>query len=162
MDDAGPAHARNVSRAGVDPVIVPDCFARMRIMVDEKPAPVLLGKNSGETPGQVRQIADVQQIDDHQIAGFGAFDPKWSAQIMHLGQIDVANVIGAVIGGDLATRPIEAFDPEFCSRLIGFHHRNVGMPAVVGFYLPPLLASFSDRHERLLWALKPPLCFFAI
>jgi hypothetical protein len=53
---------------------------------------------------------------------------------MYLGQIDVANIVGAIVGSNLAARPIEAFDPEFRPRFISFDERDVGMPTVVGFY----------------------------
>jgi hypothetical protein len=77
------------------------------------------------------------------LPGFGSFDPKRSAQIMDLCEIDVANVVGAVVGSNLSARPVKAFDPEFRARLEGFHHRNVRVPTIVGLYL----CRFGGRLE---------------
>src|SRR5262252_1814154 len=50
-------------------------FARLRIVVDEKSAAVLLGKDTGEPPGRIREITDVEKVHDHQVTGFGSVDP---------------------------------------------------------------------------------------
>src|SRR5690348_666938 len=131
VNNAGPTHPWDVTRARINSVVIPDRLARLLVMVDEKTAAVFLGEDAGKTPGRVGQIADVEEIDDHQIARFGSLDAKWSAQIMHFRQIDVANIVGAVVGCDLAARPVEAFNPKFCSGLIGFDERDIGMPSVV-------------------------------
>ena len=77
------------------------------------------------------------------LPGFGSFDPKRSAQIMDLCEIDVANVVGTVVGSNLSACPVKAFDPEFRARLEGFHHRNVRVPTIVGLYL----CRFGGRLE---------------
>jgi hypothetical protein len=41
VNDASPPHAWNVARVGADPVEVPDRFAGLRLVVDEKPAAIL-------------------------------------------------------------------------------------------------------------------------
>ena len=82
-------------------------------MLDQKPPSVLFGKDTGKAPRRILQVADVEEIDDQQISGFGPFNRKGSAQIMYLSQVNIANVVGAVIGSNLPSRPIEAFNPEF-------------------------------------------------
>ncbi len=66
--------------------------------------------------GEIGQIADVEQIDDEQVARLGSFDAERTAQVMHFRQINVANIIGAVAVEDLAPGPIETFDAEFSRR----------------------------------------------
>jgi len=121
VNDTGPTNARNVTRTRIDPVVIPDRLARLRIVVDEKSAAVLLGKDAGEPPGRIREITDVEKVDDHQVTGFGSVDPERSAQIMDFCQVDVADVVSAVVGSNLSARPVEAFDPEFRPRFIRFH-----------------------------------------
>jgi hypothetical protein len=41
VNDASPSHAWNVARVRADPVEVPDRFAGLRVVIDEKPAAIL-------------------------------------------------------------------------------------------------------------------------
>ena len=41
--------------------------------------------------------ADVENVDHHQIARLGTLDAERPAQIVHLGQVDVTDVVGAVV-----------------------------------------------------------------
>src|SRR5215468_9893991 len=141
MNNASPTHTRDMPRTRIDSVEVPDRFARLWIMVHEKSAAVLPREDAGETPGRIWQITDVEKIDDHQIAGFGSFDPERPAQIVDLCEIDVADVVGAIVRGDLPPRPVEAFDPELRSRFIRLHQRNVGMPSIMRLYFRRLGSS---------------------
>src|SRR6266446_3485280 len=52
---------------------------------------------------------------------------------MHLGQVDIANVVCTVVVKDLPAGPVETLDAKFSTRLEHFHHRNVGMPAIMSF-----------------------------
>ena len=58
------------------------------------------------------------------LPGFGSFDPKRSAQITDLCEIDVANVVGTVVGSNLSARPVKAFDPKFRA---GLRVSTIGM-----------------------------------
>jgi hypothetical protein len=88
---------------------------------------------------------------------------------MHLCQVNVANVVGAVVGSDLSACPVKAFDPEFRLRLVGFHHWNVRVPTVVGLYLRrfggllEIGVKGNFRHHSLLSTMlqigvAPPIC----
>src|ERR1700730_14979339 len=79
VDHAGPAHARYMARTRIDPVEVPAGLARLRIVVDQETAAVFPGEDSGESPRRVRQITDIKQANDQEIAGLGTFDAKRTA-----------------------------------------------------------------------------------
>jgi hypothetical protein len=132
-------------------VEVPAGLVRLRIVIDEKTAAVFLGEDAGESPRRVRKITDVEQVDDQQVAGLGTFDTERAAQVMYLGQIDVANVVCAVVVEDLPPGPVEALDAKFSTRLEHFHHRNVGMPAIVSFDPRIFRWSLEIELERSLW-----------
>src|SRR5262245_43849691 len=125
-------------------------------MFDEESTAVLFREDSREPPRRRGQRANVEQIDDHQIARLRAVHTERPAEIVHLGQVDVANVVRAVVILDLPTRPVVALDPEFLAWLEPLEDGNVGVPPVMGFYLlllRPFVELGTKRslcHERLL------------
>src|ERR1700730_6987587 len=142
MDHAGPPHAWNMARSRIYPVEVPAGLVRLRIVVDEETATVFLGEDPGEPPRRARQISAIEQINDQQIVGLIAFDAGRTTQITILRQIDIANIVCAVVVKDLPARPVEALDAKFSTRLERFHHGNIWMPAIVsrarGIFRRPL------------------------
>ena len=68
---------------------------------------------------------------DEQIARFSAFHADGTAQVMHLGEVHIAHVVGAVVVKNLTAGPVHAFDAEFIAGFYPGIHGNVGMPAVV-------------------------------
>src|SRR5215469_747654 len=157
MNNAGPTHTRDMTRACIDPVEVPDRFTRLWIMVYEKSAAVLPCEDAGESPGRIWQITDVEKINDHQIAGFGSFDPERPAQIVDLCEVDVADVVGAIVRGDLPSRPVEAFDSKLRSWFIRLHQRNVGMPSIMRLYFRRLGSSLEIGVKGNLRHFQSPL-----
>ena len=83
MDETGEADAGDVTGMGIDARNVPDRFLRQREVVGEKAAAVLLGKEAVEAPGALRKDADVENIDDQQIARLGAVYPDRTGEEMH-------------------------------------------------------------------------------
>ena len=112
MGQAGKPHARDVPRRGVDAVEVPDGLGRVGIMVGEEATAVIAGEDAGESPLVAPQAADVEDVDDQDVARLGPLDFDRSAQHVHDGQVDVADVVRAVVVLDLAVGPVLAFDPE--------------------------------------------------
>ena len=131
MDQAGEVHARHMAGVRVEARDIPDRFLRQREMIGEKAAAVLLGEEAVEAPQALRQRADVEQIDDQQIAGLGALDADRARQEVHDRQIDVAHVVGRLVVLDEAAGPVVGLDDEIVAGLDPGHHRDVGMPAVV-------------------------------
>ncbi|KAJ3472235.1 hypothetical protein NLG97_g11165 [Lecanicillium saksenae] len=123
MNQAGEAHTWNVTAGTIDAIKVPDGLGRLWIMLIQEAASVLLGKDAGEAPGGVFKRLHVGDVDDKQIAGLSALDFKRPSQIMDLGEIDIANVVGAVIVANLTTRPVQAFD---LNSLAGLNRANAG------------------------------------
>src|SRR6202048_2613299 len=71
---------------------------------------------------------------------------------MHLRQIDIANIVCAVVVKDLPARPVEALDAKFRTRLERFHHGRIWMPASVsldrGLFRRPLSANLEREMLR--------------
>ena len=94
MDEAGKVDAGHMARMRVHARNVPDRFLRLREMIGQKAAAVLLREEAVEAPEALRQRADVEQIDDQQIAGLGAFDADRAGEEVHDREIDIAHVVG--------------------------------------------------------------------
>src|SRR5690606_1336112 len=115
--DAGEPDIGDVARTGVDAVEIPDRLARLGEVVGQDAAAVLLGKQTAEAPLAVLEGADVENVDPHEIAGPGAIHTNRAAQVVDLGQVHVAHVVGAVVVADLAAGPVHALDAELVAGL---------------------------------------------
>lgn len=100
-------------------------------MLREESAAVLLGEKSVEAPLALGFRADVEQIDDEEIAGLRALHADRPRQEMDDRQIDVAHIGGVVVVLDEAAGPIIGLDYEIIAGLHPGHHWNVRMPTVV-------------------------------
>ncbi|KAG0924401.1 hypothetical protein G6F31_019127 [Rhizopus arrhizus] len=69
MDQAGEIHARNMARRCEHAVEIPDGFLRMRKMFGQETAAIVAAEEPVEPPEAVGLGADVQQIDNQQVAG---------------------------------------------------------------------------------------------
>lgn len=124
VNQTGEAHARDVPAGAVDAVKVPDGLGGLRVVVLEEAAAVGLGEDAREAPGGVVKGLDVGDVDDEQVAGLGALDVKGASQVVDLGQVDVAHVVGAVVVADLPAGPVEAFDLDGFAGLDGAEDRK--------------------------------------
>ena len=107
MHDAGKLHARNVARVGVDAAEVPDRLARLRIVIGEKTAAVLPGENSGEAPRRLPATTPTSRMSTtSRSPGSAPSTPIGPLRIVHLGQVDIAHVVGGLVVLDLAARPV--------------------------------------------------------
>ena len=149
MDQAGKAHARHVARMGVEAGNVPDRLLRQRKVIGEKAAAVLLGEEAVEAPQALRQRADVEEVDDQEIAGLGALDADRAGQEVHDGEIDIAHVVRRLVVLDEAAGPVVGLDDEIVAGLHPRDDRNVGVPAVVDHVV--LVGRFRevDLDQRL-------------
>jgi hypothetical protein len=90
-------------------------------------APALAG--AGRSPPAGR--AEVEDVDDQQVAGLGALDAIGPLSMCATGQVDVADVVGGVVVADLAVGPLPALDPELVAGRTVVRRRDVRVPAVV-------------------------------
>ena len=100
-------------------------------MIGQEAAAVLLREEAVEAPETLRQRADIEQIDDQQIAGLGAFHPDRAGQEVHDREIDIAHVVRGFVVLDEAAGPVVGLDHEFVPRLDPGNDGNVGMPSIV-------------------------------
>ena len=134
MNHAREADARNMARCRVDAVEVPAGLARVWEMLVEEPTAVLVGEDASEAPLRIFEPTDVVDVDDQQVAGLGTLDPERTAQVVHLGQVDVPDVVRGIVVLDLPAGPVIAFDAKLVAWLEPSNDRDVGMPAVVSLY----------------------------
>ncbi len=131
MGDGGETHLRNMARARIDALAVPDRLARLGEQVGEKAAAVLGREDTRVAPLVALERSDVENIDDQDIAGLGAGDLDRADQMMTGRQVAVADVGGVVVVLDLTAGPVEGLDDEVVARLDGDDRRDIRMPAVV-------------------------------
>ncbi|EAY64674.1 conserved hypothetical protein [Burkholderia cenocepacia PC184] len=135
VNQAREIHARNMARARVDTMKIPDRFLRAGEMIGEKAAAVRLRKEAVEAPLAVGLRADVEQVDHQQVAGLRAVHAHRAGQEVHDRQVDVAHVVGAVVVLDEAAGPVVGFEDEIVAGLDPAGHRNVGVPAIVHLFV---------------------------
>jgi hypothetical protein len=111
---------------------------RLRIMLIQEPTTIPPIKDSRESPRAMVKWLDILNLDNENIAGLGAFNLKWTGQIMDLRQIDILDVFGAVIVLDLATGPVYAFNFD------GFAGCDLGAEGNIG--MPPVLEVISGIY----------------
>lgn len=112
-----------MAATAVYPVKVPDRLGGPRIVLIQKAAAVFFGEDAGESPRRVFEGLHVCNVDNEHVAGFCTLDLKRASQIMDLGEVDVMDVVCAIIIANLAAGPVEAFDFD---RLPAFNLANRG------------------------------------
>jgi hypothetical protein len=60
-------------------------------------------------------------VDNEEITWFTTFDVERACEVVDLCEVNITNVISAVVVSDLAACPVKAFDLD---RLPGFDHGN--------------------------------------
>jgi hypothetical protein len=85
---------------------------RLRILLVQKPAAIVLVKNGAETPRAVRKRLDILDLDYQGIAGLGTGNVEGSGQVVHPREIAVLDVVRAVVVANLPAGPVEAFDVD--------------------------------------------------
>ena len=110
MNEARKAHAGDVARGAEDALEVPDGFSRLRVELVEEAAAVGGSEDAGEAPRLVLQWLHVLDLDEEDVAGLGGLDLKGPGQVVDAGEVDVFDVVGAVVVADLAAGPVDAFD----------------------------------------------------
>ena len=131
VDQAGEAHAGDVPALGEHALEVPDRLLRRREVIGEEAAAIALREETVEAPEHVLLGADVEQLDDQQIARLGPLHAHRTGQVVHGGEIDVAHVRGIVIVLDRAAGPVVGLEDEVIARIDPAGHRDVRVPAVV-------------------------------
>lgn len=125
-------------------------------MVGEKAAAVLLGEEAVEAPQAFLERADVEQVDDQQIARLGALDADRTGQEVHDRQVDVAHVVGGVVVLDEAAGPVIGLDDEVVAGIDPGNDRDVGVPAVVHHVIFVSRLGEIDL-DQCLWHRDAPL-----
>ena len=76
-------------------------------------------KDAGEPPRPVLERLDVHDLHQQQIAGLGALHLERPREVVDPGEVDVADVVGAVVVLDLAAGPVQALDLDRLAVLDG-------------------------------------------
>src|SRR5690606_7238651 len=96
-------------------------------------AEFFLAEYTGVAPTLIIKDANVQNIDDDDITWLSALDAYGTRKMVTWSEIDIANVVGAIVIADLAARPVEALNPERISWRDFCNHRNIRMPSVYDY-----------------------------
>ena len=141
MGDAGDLHAGEVPGGAGLAGEVQDRLVGVGEVLGEEPAAVGLGEDAGVAPALagcvadlLRDRAEIEDVDDEQVAGFGALDGDRPGEHVGAGEVDVANVVGGVVVADLAVGPFAALDADRGAGPHGGGGWDVGVPAVVAGY----------------------------
>src|SRR5271154_6619810 len=116
MHQAGKADAWHMARAGEHPLDVPDGFLGRGKMLRQKAAAILFGEDAVEAPITAGQGADVEDVDDQEIAGLGALHTDRPAEKMHGAKVDVPDILGGLVVLDKSTGPIIGLEDEVVAR----------------------------------------------
>ena len=82
----------------------------MRVDLVEEAAAIALVEDAGEAPGLVLHRLHILDLDEQDVSRFGRLDLEGPGQVVHAGEVDVLDVVGAVVVFDLAAGPVDAFD----------------------------------------------------
>ena len=93
-------------------------------MLIQKSSAVVFVEDSSETPWVVLERLNILDFNEEDIAGFSGFDLERSREIVDLSQVDVLDIVGAVVVANLAACPIEAFDLDDFAVLDGAAEGN--------------------------------------
>src|SRR5699024_1994553 len=117
---------------------VPDGLIGIGVVVGEKAATVDLREDSGVSPPLTAVIAlglwyraDIDDVDDQQVTGLGAFDGEGAGEHVVEIQVDIAHVVGRIVVADLAVGPLLALHAEGGAGFDRGCRRDVRVPAVV-------------------------------
>lgn len=89
---------------------VPNRLRRLRVNLIQKPTPILLPEDPRKPPRLLLQRLHVQDLDEQHVARLRGLDVEGSRQVVDLGEVDVADVVGGVVVADLPACPVYAFD----------------------------------------------------
>ncbi len=84
--------------------------ARLRIELVKEATPVVPVEDTSEAPRVVLERLDVLNLNEEDITGLRRFNLEGPRQVVDLSQIDVLDIVGAVVVADLSTCPVETFD----------------------------------------------------
>ena len=83
---------------------------RFGVYLIEEAAPVLARKHAREPPWLLLKRLHVYNLDEQHVARLRGLDLERPAQVVDFGEVDVLDVVGAVVVLDLPARPVDAFD----------------------------------------------------
>ena len=139
VHDAGVGDRRHVPRRRDPAAEVPDHLVGVGELLGEEPAAVLGCEHAGVAPalaGQrprvlLRDRADIEDVDDEQVARFRARDGDRPAEHVHARKRRVENILGGVVVVDGTVEPLATVHAEDIARFDLDLGRDVRMPPVV-------------------------------
>ncbi len=84
MNDAREADAGDVAGAAVDALEVPAGLGRLRVMVGQEAAAVVLVEGAGEAPLIARERSDVENLHLQEVARLGPLAGDRPRKVVHL------------------------------------------------------------------------------
>lgn len=106
-------------------------YVRLRINLIQKPASILLCEHACEAPWLLLQRLYILNLRDQYIAWLCSLNVERPREVMHLGQVHIADIVCGVIVSNLPTSPVYALDLDDLVVLDGTVGGVVWMPAVL-------------------------------
>jgi hypothetical protein len=91
--------------------------SRRRVNLIEETAAIAPVEDASEAPRVVLERLDVHDLDEQDVARHRGLDLEWAAQVVDLGEVDIADVIGRVVVLDLAAGPVDTLNLDCLSVL---------------------------------------------
>lgn len=127
MDEASKADAGDVAGGAEYAFEVPDCFCsakrlawyarawrsngvRFRVELVKEAASVVFMEDAGEAPWVILEGLDVLNLNEEDVTWLGGLDLEGTGEVVDLSQIDVLDIVGTIVVGNLSTCPVDTFD----------------------------------------------------
>src|SRR5471032_2954856 len=138
-----------MTRVGKESVKIPDTFLRIREMLGQETAAILLRKKAVETPLAFHLGAYIEQVDHQQIARFSAVNTDRAGEKVDDRQVDIADVVSGVVVLDETAGPVVRFQNEVVAGFDPERHWNIRMPAAVNLLVVECGLFQVDLDERI-------------
>lgn len=121
-----------------------------KILDKDLTSAVLSGESSCEAPLVAVQGAEVEELYLEKVTRLRPLHFDGAGEVVDLREVDILDVVRAVVVLDLSPRPVDAFHAKLFALLDLGNWRDIGMPAIVqGALLIPRGALGIDGNQSL-------------
>jgi hypothetical protein len=110
---------------------VPNSLCCLWIKIVQEATSIPFIKYTRKSPWPLLKWLYIQNLHNQQITWLRALDIKGTSQVMDFGQVNIDNVVCAIIVADLAARPVHAFDFRGGVERDRGDGRDVWMPTIM-------------------------------
>lgn len=97
MRNPSKSYIWNVPRHCIDALKVPNCLLSGREVVCKEATSILLSKSTSKALFVVGKSSHVQDVNHKNVARLRAINMNWSTKYVGYCQVDIANIVGAIV-----------------------------------------------------------------